>query len=203
MQEMDLNDDVDNNGLALGIQLFTAPSKLFKNDVKPPDFTFHFTVYLTGIVDNYHVCQMDGLLSQQLWSSVADQPNDEADFKLIANDGKSFPVHKWMLAARSSVFAALFSNEEEMESVDFAIDCAVDEMKQFIKFIYTGELDELASHELMDLAANFEIKTLEDLCKSSFQDSYAFTRDKLAMMALHLECGSHLICINDASELTE
>ena len=97
-------------------------------------------------------------------------------------------------------FEELFSGEEEMKSIDHAMDCTSEEMQQFIKFMYTGELEGLASHELMQLAAKYEIKTLEDICKSAFKEAYAFTLDKLAMMALHLECGSHPICLHDEAD---
>ena len=66
-----------------------------------------------------------------------------------------------------------------MESVYHAMDCTADELEQFIKFIYTGKLEGFVSYALMHLAAKYEIKTLKDLCQSAFQDSYAFTRDKL------------------------
>jgi len=202
MQEMELGNEVEKGP---GIQMFIAPLKLLKEQ-ELLDFNFHFTIYLTSIVDTYRVRQMDGLLSRQLWSSVTDRQDDWADFNLIANDRKIFPVHKWMLAARSPVFAVLFSfeelfsGEEEMKSIDHAMDCTSEEMKKFIKFIYTGELEGLASHELMQLAAKYEIKTLEDICKSAFKEAYAFTLDKLAMMALHLECGSHPICLHDEAD---
>ena len=84
------NDDLDDG--AAGIQLFTA---LF--DVKSASFTFNFTVHFTGIVDSYRVRQMDGLTSQQLWSSVTDQQDDGTNFKLISSDGSCFSVHKWVL----------------------------------------------------------------------------------------------------------
>ena len=67
--------------------------------------TFLFTVYLTGLIENNQIHRMDGLLSKQLLSSTQDS---EVDFHLIAENGKRFPVHKWMLAARSPVFCSPF-----------------------------------------------------------------------------------------------
>jgi len=184
------------NGEAGGIQLFTAPVKLFENNVEPSHFTFKFTVSLTGIVDNYLVHQVDDLLSQQLWSSII---ATGTDFKLIASDGNSLPVHKWVLSARSPVFATLFSSGEEIESIHLAVDCTMGKMKQFIQFIYTGALEGLVSRKLLKLAVKYQIKTLEDLCKTAYQDVYTFTMEKMAMFALHLDCGTNLLC-NDGFE---
>ncbi len=197
MEEKDLtmtrkknnNENENENGAASGTQLFTAQLELFENEIKSSKFTFKFTVSLTGIVDNYRVHQVDGLLSQQLWFSVTDQPNG-ADFKLIASDGTFLPVHKWMLAARSPIFAALFSSNEPVTTLHLSVDCTVNEMSQFIKFIYTGELEGLVSHTLLQLAVKYQIKTLEDVCKTAFQEAYAPSVAKMAMIALHMDTGS-------------
>jgi len=186
----------DKNDGAASIQLFTSPLNLLEQRMNFTDFTFAFTVYLTGIGDNYRVQQMDSLLSQQLWISTENQEN-RAYFKLIANDGKSFPVHKWILAARSPVFAALFSSNEEIESIHLAVDCNVDEIKQFVHFMYTGELEGLASHTLMQLAVKYEIKTLREICEAALQD--ADSMDKIAVAAWHLESGFRQI-YNDKNE---
>jgi len=169
-------------------QLFTDPLNLvFQTDVEFPEFKVYGRVFLVGIVDDYRVHQVDRYLSQQLLSSVTDQ-QDLADFKLIASDGNSFTVHKWMLSARSPVFAALFSNEEKIKSLHLAVDCTLEEMSQFIRFIYTGELDGLVNPELMQLAVKYRIKTLEDICRTASQD--VFSEDRMAMIALHLKSGS-------------
>jgi len=189
MKEMDLttkleNDNNNGNGDKHHQQLFTDPLKLvFETNVEAPEFDVYGKVYLVGIVDNYRVQQMDGLLGTQLWPSVKDQQN-EADFKLKSNDGNCFHAHKWILAARSPVFAALFNSQEKIGSLHLAVDCNVVEMHQFIQFIYTGELDGLVSPALMQLATKYEIKTLEDICHTASQD--AFSEDRMAMIALHL-----------------
>jgi len=181
------NSNKEKNYGAAGIQLFTSSANLLKHRMNfVTDFMFAFTVYLTGIGDNYRVQQMDSLLSQQLRISIENQ-EDIASFKLIANDGKSFAVHKWMLAARSPVFAALFSSNEEIGSIHLAVDCNANEMNQFIQFIYTGELVGLVSNALMQLAVNYEIKTLRDICEAALQD--VDSMDKIAVAAWHLESG--------------
>jgi len=198
MKEADLttNDKRNDNNNEDGViqqQLFTKPLKIdFEDyDIESSDFETFGSVYLDGIVENYRVHQMDGLLSPQLLPSVEDQLNNGTDFKLIASDGNSFPVHKWMLAARSQVFATLFSDEENsIESIHLAVDCTVNEMKQLIKFIYTGELEGLVTQELMQLAVKYRIKTLEDLCRAALHDA-VFSEDQMAMIAMHLKSGTY------------
>jgi len=145
-------------------------------------YNFIFTVYLTGIVEDYRVQQIDTLLSQQLMLSG----QHCSDFMLIAKNGnRSFSVHKWVLAARSPVFAALL--EEDERKLRHHIDCSVDEMNQFINFIYTGEFEEPVNGELNRLAAQYKIKTLQDLSLASSQDISA---DKIASLAFVLKPGS-------------
>jgi len=180
MEEKDLtmtrkknnNENENENGAASGTQLFTAQLELFENEIKSSKFTFKFTVSLTGIVDNYRVHQ-------------------------VASDGTFLPVHKWMLAARSPIFAALFSSNEPVTTLHLSVDCTVNEMSQFIKFIYTGELEGLVSHTLLQLAVKYQIKTLEDVCKTAFQDAYVLSLGKMAVIALHMNAGSHLQCTEE------
>ena len=55
--------------------------------------SFVFTVYLSGIVEDYRIQQMDFLLSKQLMLSG----QHFSDFTLISRSGnESFSVHKWM-----------------------------------------------------------------------------------------------------------
>jgi len=198
MEERDLttndkkNDNNNEEGGSSQQQLFTKLLKIdFEDyDIESTNFLTFGRVYLDGIVENYRVHQMDGLLSPQLLPSVLDQLNNETDFRLIASDGNSFPVLKWMLAARSTVFATLFGDEENIESLHLAVDCTGNEMKQFIKFIYTGELEGLVTQELMQLAVKYRIKTLEDVCRAALQDA-VFSEDQMAMIAMHLKSGTY------------
>ncbi len=126
--------------------------QLFTSSLQPVGdaCSFTFTVQLTGIVENYRVSSIDRLLSQQLWLSN----QDGTDFELIAKDGKSFPVHKWILAARSPVFATLFGNEES--EPNYCMDCTVDEIQQFVKFVYTGEFEEPVTSYLTRLTVEYQ-----------------------------------------------
>jgi len=114
------------------IRLLTAPLQ----PIAVASGNLIFTVYLSGISNNYNLKQIDGLLSQQLWPSS----HIRTDIILIAEDGKSFPAHKWMLAARSPAFVALFNQKEKEQN--HVIECStVDEIDQFIKLMYTGEVE--------------------------------------------------------------
>jgi len=118
------------------IQLFTVPLNRLVFNFIPEQFPSHFihltfTLYLIGLTDNFRVQQIDGLLRQQLWSTLTNQQGG-TDFKLFAKDGKLFNFHKFILAARSPVFAALFSQRDIEES--HFIDGTEDEMMQLVKF---------------------------------------------------------------------
>ena len=174
-------------------QLFTVPLNRvifhFIPELQSATNLVHlaFTVYLIGITDdNFRVQQIDGLLSQQLWSTLTNQQGG-TDFKLIAKDGKVLNVHKFILAARSPVFANLFNHEEIEES--HYIDCTEDEMTQLVKFIYTGELEGIVGVELMQLAAKYQMTTLEKLYQTISED---VSMDQMSMIALYLETGTHV-----------
>jgi len=176
-----------------GTHYFTHLLK--RSDIKCTDFIFYVTLHFTGIVENYRVQQIDDLLSDQLWLSATDQLNGVV-LKLIANDGNYFPAHKWMLAARSPVFEALLSSQEEITSLHLTVDCNAELMKQFIKFIYTGELEGLVTQELIQLAVKYQIKTLEQICEAALKDAHLST-DKMALIALHMKSGSYFCKIEE------
>ncbi len=165
------------------IQLFKADT----GDVSNGRFTkyaFTFTVCLSGTVENYRLHQRDSLLYKNLcWSSLTNQ--DETDVKLIPKDGENFSAHKFILAARSPVFAALFSNKE-VEHV--YMDCNDDKLEQFINFIYVGEFHGLACKELLELALKYELKTLESLVKGAFKVT---STQMIAVLDDHLKPGPY------------
>lgn len=68
-----------------------------------------------------------------------------------------------MLAARSPTFAALFIQKEKEQN--HAMECrTVDEIEQFIKFMYTGEVEKPVNDgDLTRLAVKYQVKTLENL----------------------------------------
>ena len=88
--------------------------------------SFIFTVYLSGIMENYRVYEMGDLLSLQLLLSIKNQYL--TDLKLMSKDDKAgFSVHKWILAARSPVFEALLNKEDCKPRL--TLNYALDEIK--------------------------------------------------------------------------
>jgi len=150
-----------------------------------------FDIYISGIADGYQIQRVDNHIYEQLWSSVTNCV--ESDFVFHAG-GKKFPVHKFILAARSPVFAALFSSDmldpkkeisarspiprEKTELVDAA------SMEQFLKFVYTGKLEgSISGRQLKQLATTYQIRTLEDICEAA---SYDIDGEEMSVLALQL-----------------
>lgn len=99
-------------------------------------------------------------------STVASLYGDEkfADFTFNVR-GKSFKVHKNLLAAASDVFKTMFTCNFDVAKTNSAIeDCDPDVFKHFLKFIYTNEWDpaEMPSIccQLYKLAHRYNIRAL-------------------------------------------
>ena len=157
-------------------QRFTAP---LKKEVTG-DVTYIFQVYISGVVEDFQARQRDSLISDQLWLSAKNQVG--TDFHLVAAD-KIFPVHKFILVARSPVFAAQFDEERPKSNKQHKFD-HVDAacMEQFLMFIYTGELKGSVSPQLKELATTYQIKTLENICNVAA--SQEMDRDQLGQSVL-------------------
>lgn len=92
-----VDDDCETNG---SVQLYKAR---LRGGIVTGKQSFTFKIFVKGCVIGYHVKTLDSLLREQLWLN-----RTQTDFELIA-EGKRFPVHKFILAARSAVFSTLFS----------------------------------------------------------------------------------------------
>ncbi|XP_065203943.1 speckle-type POZ protein B-like [Planococcus citri] len=87
---------------------------------------------------------------------------------ILSVNGKEYPAHKAILAARSPVFCAMFKHstkENELNRVDIKdINEAV--VEGMLKYIYTGkcdDLDELAE-ELLVAADKYDLRRLKIMC---------------------------------------
>ncbi len=136
------------------IQLFTStklPRKIGNG------INFAFEIYGTGIVDNFQIQQVDCLIANQFLSLL----NNESHFELVFWNTFKIPVHKFMLAARSPVFAAKFDSDKNLKEEN--INCCIDikTAKQFVHFIYTGTLNGLViqHRQLAKLAKMYQITT--------------------------------------------
>ena len=106
-------------------------------------------------------------LSQDMAAMMKDA--DDADFT-IKCDGKEFLAHKFMLSARSSVFAAMFSHKETKECATGEVnvtDCEEETMDMFLRYIYTGKLTEASfevAEKLVNVAAKYNVQSLIAAC---------------------------------------
>lgn len=89
----------------------------------------------------------------------------------LAVGEREFQAHKAILAARSDVFAAMFSYEmEESQSNRVALtDIGHDVLQEILHFIYTSKapnLDQMA-HDLLKAADKYALETLKLMCEEA------------------------------------
>jgi hypothetical protein len=65
------------------------------------------------------------------------QDESTKEFKIII-EGQEFPVHKFLLAARSPTLAELLKNNPEVENLNL-VDISVEIFEKILKFLYTDE----------------------------------------------------------------
>ena len=166
-------------------QLFTSSKFDFVIGQK---CTFVFQIHLEEIVADYSYELCDRLGKDQLWSAVHGKLH--ADVEFIVQD-KRFAAHKAILAARSPVFRAEFTQEPRLLSkilqlvcphhiIRIDVDVDPSSFEQFLHFLYTGEFVDfnyegeptptLANIKLLKLAERYQLKTLENLCRVALLD---------------------------------
>ena len=90
----------------------------------------------------------------------------QSDVVLMVNN-RSYPCHKAILAARSSIFLEKFIADPNLKEAAIEADPLTSkaDVEQFLEFLYTGQFNRpLISKQLSLLAKTFEIKTLVKLC---------------------------------------
>ena len=145
---------------ARSVQLYTAKLETMMSG----DLSFTFHVCIRAKVPNYHAERIDLLLGQQLWSAAVNQRG--TDLILFA-EGIRFPVHKFILAARSFVFANQIQAIEAQQQEPLIAFPNKSILEQFLKFIYTGELVGEVSNPLWQLAVDYQVETLINLCREA------------------------------------
>lgn len=84
-------------------------------------------------------------------------------------DGRAFSCHKFILGARSSVFRAMFAlsmRESQENHVDIS-DVSPKALDQFVKFIYTDNIDDTSFtvvKQLLFLAEKYDVQKLKACC---------------------------------------
>ncbi len=94
---------------------------------------------------------------------------DNADAHLVCGDA-SFPCHRSLLAARSTVFKTMFfsqGNFLEGQNGQVVIEeFEPNEVKQFLRFVYSGKCDfnEVDPWQVLTLADKYDVKMLNQVC---------------------------------------
>jgi len=153
------------------IQMFTA------SQLPPtlPGSSISFYVHVVETIKNYSSQLADTQLSDHLWS--VSQNKELTDIEIVTYDflgKKIFAAHKAILAARSPVFASMFSAEKpdspikQLEVSD--IEASV--FAHFLSFLYTGRLKTSANNKKLLLAAEkYQVETLKNICEQATQET--------------------------------
>jgi len=108
-------------------------------------------------------------LSSKFQSSISDDVkafiNEDCtkDFKIII-DNREFPVHKFLLAARSQTLAELLKNNPDAENLNL-VDISVEIFEKILKFLYTDILpgDDVTNFmQLFAAAGKLKIQELKN-----------------------------------------
>ena len=97
------------------------------------------------------------------------QKMQRSDFTMVFS-GAEVPCHKNVLAAASPVFEAMVENQH-LEAIESKAEIELTEEvgRAFVKFIYTGDLEEgiLKEHAvaLLELGDKYDVKVLKDLAE--------------------------------------
>ena len=143
-----------------GLQIFVKSVKILQHKVQ---HTYNFSIRATSCVANYRIRLIDSLLKEEMRLS---RHQRQSDFVLLVNKN-SFPCHKAILAARSSVFLNKFIADPNLSQAEIIDPLATtNDVDQFLEFLYTGQFKKpLISKQLFLLAKSFEVRTLVDLCE--------------------------------------
>ena len=157
---------------------------LFQSDVSVSNSArLIFRVYLMPSLKEYALYRFDAWLGQDLWTAATNAQLTEVVFQV---GDSTFPAHKFVLAARSPVFRAMF--EADMKEARTGrvniVDAAPDIFEQFLQFLYTGKLIKPASKQLGYVAEKYEVRTLSSLCQSVADDDLAIANSLLSFAKL-------------------
>lgn len=130
-----------------------------RNDSKPTAF-ITFRVNLISAILNFDLKLIDASLGQQLWAASVN--NIMTDFVFLIGE-ECIGAHRFILSARSPVFAAMLSigMTESRSGKVHLIDVHPSSFRHFLEFIYTGMVPPKANREEMfRLADLYGVETL-------------------------------------------
>ena len=134
----------------------------------PSSVVFH--IQLVMLNPSYDFTFVDSFWENQIWDAAVAKKFADVEFLI---GGESVAAHRFLLAARSPVFAAMFnSGMEETQTGQVRLEDAVnlDTFRHFLHFLYTGMLEASANkEEILVLADKYQVDTLMDLCRSATQ----------------------------------
>ncbi len=121
--------------------------------------------------------------------------NDLTDFTLLCG-GQQFPCFRVLLAARSSVFRAMFSHASVKENVDRVVeisDVDADTMQKVLQFVYTDTISGLLGNDngdglikLYRAADKYDLPELKSLCEARLVASLAVDNSATYLTLAHL-----------------
>lgn len=95
--------------------------------------------------------------------------NEELCDTVLRVNEREFKVHRIILAARSSVFAAMFKHEtsEKQTGIVKITDCDSDSFQEFLEFLYSGQLENVSFRSALQLyktADKYNVQELKRFC---------------------------------------
>lgn len=89
------------------------------------------------------------------------------DCTIITSDKKKIPVHKNILAIRSSVFEHMLEVKMELKhAVEVEVDADYKSMLEFLRFIYYGEVHDIeaVAADLLYISFKYDVRDLQEPC---------------------------------------
>ncbi|XP_035700924.1 ARM REPEAT PROTEIN INTERACTING WITH ABF2-like [Folsomia candida] len=130
-------------------------------------FTLRIEVGLR--VEGFIVKKKGSAVPKATMRVLLENRHKNSDISFQMQDGHKVQAHRYILSAQSDVFEAMFAtdmmekNDGEVELTDFSGEG----FEIFLKFVYTGELDEMWRNYVDDVvraADKYNIIPLQELC---------------------------------------
>ena len=136
--------------------------------------TFHLKLQCTT---NFIYRLIDASWANQLWQSAKKEQFTDVHFVV---EEETFHAHRFIVSARSPVFAAMFNVdmvEAKTGRVIITNDVDATTFRRFLKFLYTGQVNPSAitDKQLFTLADQYQLSTLKDLCQCALSTIEQFT----------------------------
>jgi len=129
---------------------------------------FYKQLYIKNLklqVENLELKDLESKYKESIYVDLNTFIQDETtkDFKIII-ENREFPVHKFLLAARSPTLAEILKNNPEVENLNL-VDISVEIFDIILKFLYTDELpgdDGMNFLQLFAAAGKLKIEELKE-----------------------------------------